>query len=494
MKSPFRHLRSDLFSHISLCTYALFFLSVMLPPSALALKQSKQRSGKCPRALSAPEQNILVVVNPSSTGKYMEGGIRHTETNGSKENNFYSVAVITRPSPSWVFDGLNLDGFDRVYDMDDYLSYYHLAEAMKADLGSKTGKGGLNIKIVPGTQTAIEAHTKLGDLLNTGQQNQPETLPFLLSKGRATEALGKKNIRVPKQVEATEESEMLRFLENTPGPWVIKPPNSSGGDQVVKAYTVKDALVAFRNSIRQMNADRNINHSLLVQEFLRGKEYAPNGIMVNGVPKFTEIIAYDRVEVMGAGNLYKSITVLDPNSLEHKEIIAKLIPYTKRVLEALGFKNGAFHPEIILDPEKGPALVEFNGRMAGGSGLPYFISRATGVPIMELLAKSLYRPRSFLEHPEMYSLQSQVAAFLIRCPKEGLMMRPDLEPFLKNTLGKALMKIIPYVDLNKPLVKSIDLDTTPVLVVLKARDAKRMTRILDSLESIQTSGGFFSST
>merc|ERR1719492_719548 len=58
------------------------------------------------------------------------------------------------------------------------------------------------------------------------------------------------------------------------------------------------------------------------------------------------------------------------------EVQDKLVDYTFKMLDALGFKNGPSHNELMFT-ERGPILIEINARMHGVQG-PRVIELSTG--------------------------------------------------------------------------------------------------------------------
>jgi hypothetical protein len=68
---------------------------------------------------------------------------------------------------------------------------------------------------------------------------------------------------------------------------------------------------------------------------------------------------YDKRPVNGAAFVYFGCVPVDSESEEAKIII----PYVRGVLDAIGFKNGPSHGEVIITKD-GPCLVE----MVSGTG------------------------------------------------------------------------------------------------------------------------------
>ena len=71
----------------------------------------------------------------------------------------------------------------------------------------------------------------------------------------------------------------------------------------------------------------------------------------------TDVWRYDKVPVGSKGNAYNyAALVRQPNETEKT-----LLSYTLKVLDALGFRYGPSHTELMLTP-KGPRLIETAAR------------------------------------------------------------------------------------------------------------------------------------
>jgi hypothetical protein len=72
---------------------------------------------------------------------------------------------------------------------------------------------------------------------------------------------------------------------------------------------------------------------------------------------------YDKRPANGSAFVYFGCVPVDPESYEGK----LLIPYVRRVLNALHIRNGPSHAEVMMTND-GPCLVEMNCRSHGGDG------------------------------------------------------------------------------------------------------------------------------
>lgn len=78
-----------------------------------------------------------------------------------------------------------------------------------------------------------------------------------------------------------------------------------------------------------------------------------------------------------------------------------LIPYTRKVLDALGIKNGPSHGEIMMTKD-GPCLVEMNCRAHGGDGnwRPLCVALNGGYSQVEATVDAYLDKRQFSTYPD----------------------------------------------------------------------------------------------
>ena len=109
------------------------------------------------------------------------------------------------------------------------------------------------------------------------------------------------------------------------------------------------------------------NDSVLVQEFLSGKEYVIDQVSKDGIHKLCALWEYDKRQVNGAAFVYHGSKLLDPSNSVGQELIA----YASNVLDALSISHGPSHMECIFT-NTGPCLVEVGSRCQGGN-LSFFL-------------------------------------------------------------------------------------------------------------------------
>ena len=170
-------------------------------------------------------------------------------------------------------------------------------------------------------------------------------------------------IRSIRQAAGKQWSDVEEFLKNETFPVVLKPTDSAGTDGVKLCHTFEEAKEHFHQLFEVEAVNGGFNTEVLCQEFLRGKEYVVDTASRDGTHKVTAVWVYDKRPANGAAFVYYGMVPVESNSAEAKLVV----PYIKRVLDALEMKNGAGHGEVILTPS-GPCLVEMNCRAHGKQG------------------------------------------------------------------------------------------------------------------------------
>lgn len=168
--------------------------------------------------------------------------------------------------------------------------------------------------------------------------------------------------------------EVAAFASSEPLPIVVKPVESAGSDGVKLCHTLEDVKAHFELLMRSQRKVGASGAAVLLQEFLKGKEYVVDHVTCDGVHKTTMVWVYDKRAANGSAFVYFNMVPVPSDS----DLARSLIEYTRGCLDAIKVTNGATHSEIMMTAD-GPCLVEVNCRCHGGNGawLP-LASRLTG--------------------------------------------------------------------------------------------------------------------
>merc|ERR1719356_2428619 len=111
---------------------------------------------------------------------------------------------------------------------------------------------------------------------------------------------------------------------------VVKPVESCGSDGVKLCRTKEEAKEHFNllmDSQRKVGAQ---DAAVLIQEFLKGKEYVVDHVSRDGVHKTVGLWVYDKRPCNGAQFVYYGTQPVPSDS----EVAKKIIPYVRGVLDA----------------------------------------------------------------------------------------------------------------------------------------------------------------
>lgn len=178
-------------------------------------------------------------------------------------------------------------------------------------------------------------------------------------------------LRAVREAVGTEWSAVAAFAASESMPVVVKPVESAGSEGVKLCWSVEEAKDHFNLLISAQLKVGSFGAAVLVQEYLRGKEYVVDQVSRDGVHKTTMVWVYDKRPCNGADFVYFGMVPVPSDS----EVAKIVVEYARGVLDALGIKNGPSHGEVMMTAN-GPCLVEMNCRAHGGDGVWAPLARA----------------------------------------------------------------------------------------------------------------------
>lgn len=138
-------------------------------------------------------------------------------------------------------------------------------------------------------------------------------------------------------------------------PAIVKPIDRSGSRGIYKVMDLKELEIAVRNAKKVSFID-----SILVEEYIDGKEYSIEGISQKGKHK---IIQVTEKFTSGAPNFIESAH-LAPARID-EELKKRILKTIEESLTALKIENGASHSEIKVSAEGDIKIIEIAARMGG---------------------------------------------------------------------------------------------------------------------------------
>jgi len=183
-------------------------------------------------------------------------------------------------------------------------------------------------------------------------------------------------IRVPDFVHVLNYDEIRGYMENIPGPWVLKPRSDVSAVGIQKLHDSElvwraiDALDA-----RPVVTERSTHY--LLERFVPGDVFHVDSLVENGEVIFAGVNRYWRppMEVAHKGGVFLTNTVRRGSDEERI-----LLEMNRALLRTLGFVRGATHAEFIRSQDGEYYFLEVAGRV-GGAYISDSLEAATGVNV-----------------------------------------------------------------------------------------------------------------
>lgn len=349
-----------------------------------------------------------------------------------------------------------------------------------------------NARVV-GVITPNEGGVGLQDLLSKRFNvpgNDPATSAWRNNKGASEERLQKMGIRTAKSLATASLEEAKAWAhEHNKWPIIIKPPISSGSDGVFSCNSMAEIEDAFKEIFGQKNLIGVVNQTVLLQEFIRGPQFAINSInyidAVTGEQKriITEIFNQVR------GNQFPT-SVYETNFLFPKDDLNKaLVEYNMAVLNALEHNVGAAHFEVILT-ETGPVAIDFNPRLPG-AGMPVLAAQAHGLNAIDyaidahagrLHAKAIKAPDDFV-------VQNAATVYIRTHGNVKMSHRMKNELYKLKEKG-FVVKVVFNFEEGADLSESINSDTITAKIEILHPDREILENAVTQIRAWEHSGMF----
>jgi len=202
-----------------------------------------------------------------------------------------------------------------------------------------------------------------------------------------------RGVRVPRFEVAADAGQVARAAERIGLPVIVKPATGAGSHNVF--------LVTERRDLRRVaGAERrdlfgSEIDDWLVEEYVRGREFAVNTFSVDGEHTIIDVWEYRLPTSGDYDNPYWDFVQVDPKAIAARQVVA----FARQVLDAFEIDLGPCHIEVKLDPtgrdaDRGPVLIELGARLPG-AGIPLLWERHSDLrPYADTLAVHLgLRPR-----------------------------------------------------------------------------------------------------
>ena len=217
--------------------------------------------------------------------------------------------------------------------------------------------------IIPGTESGVLLADKLSDALQLKCCNDIVLSQARRNKYEMSEAVKRQGLDTIKQCRTANLEAGLEFVKGIGFPVVVKEIDGAGGHGFAICRNDVEFKLAFENILKSTNPFDKRNSEVLVQEFVRGEEYAVNSVSKAGRHYITEVVKYKKREEDSGGLIYETSTLQTYEDVQRNGVV----DYAQGVLTALGIIFGPGHTEVMVTPEGRCLLIECGARLAGGS-------------------------------------------------------------------------------------------------------------------------------
>merc|ERR1719502_444562 len=404
------------------------------------------------------KEDAVVVVDPYSSGRFYlyelkKRGLPIVVVRSSLDVGAYFKKV---------FDS-HKEYFAEIVDFPNYSSVEKLQEAL-ARLPYKF------VAVIAGSDVGVELADHLAEKMKMPTANGTDLLLERIDKASMQDQLRKCGIPAAEQIKSGDLQDLLLWARNW-GKWplVAKPSGGVGSEGIFFCKNEDDIVKAHKEIVGATNPKGVVNSAVALQEFLDGEEYIVDCISHEGKHICVAIwyqgkrrdLSWSPTSIMTTYN-----ELLDPAG----EVQNKLVNYTFQVLDAVGFKHGPSHNELMMT-ERGPILIEVNARMHGVQG-PRVIELSTGTNKAEYacdvfvggqkLFNSLYKaePGRFL-----YPVRSQCFQLVLCCPRSGY-YKKTLQETIDSLQLPSVVEVLSAKQIGDFQPASIDLPTSPGTVLM----------------------------
>ena len=342
---------------------------------------------------------------------------------------------------------------------------------------------GLNpMLILPGSDPGIYLSMRLS--ADLGLKSNPLSIfREVRDKYWMQKALERAGIRFIRSQPVRSEEEALALFNREFGQnAVIKCTQSASSKNVYVCTSEKAVRTAYRKTSASIAERARPGETVVIQEYVDGREYALDTVSCEGRHAAVYGMEYLQRAFSATGKRYDTDIYFSPDEPAYDGIVS----YCFRVLDCLGIQYGPVHSEFIVD-EKGPVLVEVNGRPAGSFQKNSFqdqvlFTHETAIALDSYLMDS----EGFFSRYSVRMHLRQPAAV-----KELYLERPIYVSRVKMTERLSALESFSYaLDNGEACVypRTTDLNTTGGIIYLTAPDPEVIRKDLDIIRELERHG------
>lgn len=176
-------------------------------------------------------------------------------------------------------------------------------------------------------------------------------------------------LNVPPFVHILNYRRVGEYLQQVPGPWVLKPRLMAGAIGIKKVERAEELWPM----LEKLGDEQSF---YLLEKFIPGDVYHVDSIVYEGEIRFAIASGYGRppMEVSHGGGVFTTRILERGSGIEQQ-----LLSMNKRVLAGLGLTRGVSHTEYIVGREDGKVYFLETSARVGGAHIADLIEAATGI-------------------------------------------------------------------------------------------------------------------
>lgn len=174
---------------------------------------------------------------------------------------------------------------------------------------------------------------------------------------------------VPRFHSLFNDQEIHRFIQEVPGPWVIKPRSQASASGIRKVHSYTE-IAAFL----QEKGEERVDY--LIEEFLPGRVFHVDSLCHHGQIVFENVCAYleTPLRVAHEGGIFQTVTI--PEDAPERN---STLQVNRNLLKIFCLANGASHSEFIQADRDGQIYFLETSCRVGGAHIAELVEAATGI-------------------------------------------------------------------------------------------------------------------
>jgi len=178
-----------------------------------------------------------------------------------------------------------------------------------------------------------------------------------------------RDLRVPDFVPVVNHEDIRYYLEQVPGPWVLKPRQEASAIGIKKIQAPEELWLV----LEQLGDKQS---SFLLEKFLPGDVYHVDSVVSENGVVFANVSKYGKppMNVAQGGGIFTTFTV--PRGSEHDSALRAI---NRELIAALGLLRGVGHAEFIKAQADGHFYFLECAARVGGAYINEMVEAATGI-------------------------------------------------------------------------------------------------------------------